>query len=303
MLNAKPKTAEAAVGKWPGILLALGVDDKFLGKKHSACPFCGGADRFRFDDKNGSGSFICSQCGAGSGMEFAMRHLGASFKEAAASVDRVVGNVEVSRRMDERTEADKLHSIKKVLGECRAVTHGDPVWAYLNRRTGIDIIPADIRFHPGLFHSDGGSHPCMVSIMRDIEGRGVTVHRTYLTAAGEKANVDPVKKFMAGKRLNGAAVRLSRITECIGLAEGIETALAASIRFGMPVWAATNAALLEHFTPPAGVKAVWIFGDNDSSWTGQAASFMLAKRLARDGFDVDVSIPEAKDTDWCNASQ
>lgn len=300
MLNAKQKTAEAAVGKWPGILLALGVDDKFLGKKHSACPWCGGTDRFRFDDKNGSGSFICSQCGAGSGMDFAMRHLGTSFKEAAASVDMVVGNVEASRRMDERSEADKLRSIKKVLNECRAVTHGDPVWRYLNRRTGIELIPTDIKFHPGLFHSDGGSYPCMVSIMRDIEGRGVTVHRTYLTSNGEKANVDPVKKFMAGKSLKGAAVRLSRVASHIGIAEGLETALAASQRFQLPVWAATNATLLEQWHVPQGVKRITIMADNDQSFTGQAAAFMLAKRLVRDGLVVDIKIPGTMNTDWAD---
>lgn len=300
MLNAKPKTIDAAVGKWPGILIALGIDDRFLGKKHCACPFCGGSDRFRFDDKNGSGSFICSQCGAGSGMDFAMRALGLSFKDTAAAVDRVVGNVEVSRRMDERTDADKLKAIKKVLSECCQVVHGDPVWKYLNRRTGVELIPGDIKFHPGLYHSDGGSHPCMVSIMRDNAGMGVTLHRTYLTDAGTKANVDPVKKFMAGKRLNGAAVRLSRVAECIGIAEGIETALAASRRFHLPVWAATNATLLEQFMPPIGVKSIRIFGDNDTSWTGQAASFALAKRLTRTGYAVNVDIPQVIDRDWCD---
>jgi putative DNA primase/helicase len=300
MLTTKPRTIDAAVGKWPGILVALGVDDKFLGKKHCSCPFCGGVDRFRFDDKNGSGSFICSQCGAGSGMDFVMRMLNSSFKDAAASVDRVVGNVEVSRRMDERSEADKLRAIKRVLSECRPVEQGDPVWLYLQRRTGIAKIPGDLKFHPGLFHSDGGAHPSMVSIMRDQAGRGVTVHRTYLTQAGEKASVDPVKKFMAGKKINGAAVRLSRVAECIGIAEGIETSLAASMRFQLPVWAATNATLLEQFMPPAGVTEVRIYGDNDSSFTGQAAAFALAKRLMRDGFKVSVEIPQQVDKDWCD---
>lgn len=300
MHQLKPKTSVQAVGKWPGILVALGVDDKFLRRRHGPCPFCGGSDRFRFDDKDGSGSFFCSQCGSGAGMEFVMRHLGGSFKEAAASVDRVMGKVQESRRMDERTDADKVAAIKRVLRECRPVMRGDPVWTYLNRRTGIEIIPNDIKYHPGLFHSDGGTHPVMVSILRGPDGTGVTLHRTYLTMAGEKASVTPAKKFMAGLRLNGGAVRLSRVTETIGIAEGIETALAASMRFGIPVWAATNATLLEQFMPPAGVKTVWIMGDNDRSYTGQAAAYVLAKRLVRDGFAVEIRMPEAVDTDWAD---
>jgi len=297
----KPKTVEVAMGKWPGILVALGIDEQFLKKKHGACPFCGGKDRFRFDDKNGSGSFFCSQCGAGSGFEFLMRQFGWSFKEAAQNVDRVVGNVKQSTRMNERTEAEKVAAIKRVLRECRPVTQGDPVWLYLNDRTGITEIPPDIRYHPGLFHTQGGQHPCMVSILRDAEGLGVTLHRTYLNMKGEKASVDPVKKFMAGKRINGAAVRLSRVQEWIGIAEGIENALTASNRFSTPVWAATNAVLLEQFMPPDGVVGVRIFGDKDSSWTGQAAAFNLAKRLMRDGYSVDVTMPENFDEDWCDA--
>jgi len=301
MSALKPKTSELANGKWPGILVALGVDERFTSKKHGACPFCGGTDRFRFDDKNGNGSFFCSQCGAGSGFEFLIRMYGWSFKEAAANVDRVLGTVKESKRMDERTEADKVASIKKVLRECQHVKQGDPVWTYLNKRCGIVEIPSDIRYHPSLYHSQGGAHPAMVSIMRDVDGLGITLHRTYLTSAGEKASVNPVKKFMAGKRLNGGAVRLSRVQECVGIAEGIENALAASVRFSLPIWAATNAVLLEQFMPPEGVKEVHIFGDTDSSWTGQAAAFVLAKRLERDGFKVKVTMPEKFDEDWCDA--
>lgn len=299
---SKARTIDAAAGKWPGILVALGVDDRFLGKKHGACPFCGGgSDRYRFDDKNGSGSFICSQCGAGNGMEFVVRFLGVPFREAAAAVDRVVGNVEVSRRTEERTEAQKVQAIKRVLRECRTVVHGDPVWKYLNGRTGIELIPSDIKFHPALFHKDGGQHPAMIAVMRGPDGTGVTLHRTYLTEQGEKASVDPVKMLMPGKALRGACVRLSRVDEHIGIGEGIETSLAAAIRFGIPTWAATNATLLEQWMPPEGVKRVRICGDNDASYVGQAAAYNLAKRLVRDGFAVEISIPDGVDTDFCDA--
>lgn len=300
MLNAKPKTAEMAVGRWPGILKALGVDDRFLGKRHGECPFCGGKDRFRFDDKAGSGSFFCSQCGAGDGMEFLKRHFGWSFKDAAANVDAIIGTVAAGQAIIERSEADKVASIKKTLRECLRVVPGDPVWLYLNRRVGLDVVPSDIRFHPGLWHRDGGNHPAMVSALRDKDGTGVTLHRTYLTAQGEKANVSPCKMLMPGKILTGAAVRLSRVQESIGIAEGIETALAASRRFGVPVWAATTATLLEQWMPPEGVREVLICVDNDLSFTGHAASYALAKRLVRDGIYVRVEIPKNIGVDWCD---
>lgn len=300
MQLSKPKTISMAVGKWPGILVALGIDEKFLRNRHGPCPFCGGFDRFRFDDKDGTGSFFCSQCGAGAGIEFLIKFYGWTFKEAASNVDHVLGTVKESCRMDERTEADKVAAIKRILRECKTVVRGDPVWTYLNRRTGIEIIPNDIKFHPGLYHSEGGIHPVMISILRGADGTGVTLHRTYLAQDGCKANVGIVKKMMPGKALRGAAVRLSRVAECIGVGEGIETSIAAGMRFGMPVWAATNSTLLEQFIPPEGVKYVYIMGDNDSSFTGQAAAYNLAKRLVRDGFSVEMKLPDAVDTDWCD---
>jgi hypothetical protein len=36
--------------------------------RHQACPVCGGSDRFRFDDKEGRGTWFCNQCGAGDGL-------------------------------------------------------------------------------------------------------------------------------------------------------------------------------------------------------------------------------------------
>ena len=37
--------------------------------RHQACPVCGGSDRFRFDDKEGRGTWFCNQCGAGDGLK------------------------------------------------------------------------------------------------------------------------------------------------------------------------------------------------------------------------------------------
>jgi len=53
---------EEARGRWPSILhtLSLAVPSKPM--QHGPCPACGGKDRFRFDDKDGRGTWICSQC-------------------------------------------------------------------------------------------------------------------------------------------------------------------------------------------------------------------------------------------------
>ena len=297
----KTKTADEAIGRWPGILSGLGVDPRFLVNRHGPCPVCDGKDRFRFDDKDGRGTWYCNQCGPGDGFELLKRLNGWTFQDAAKHVDQIIGTVHAGPVAKDRTEKSKIDALRNVLSASKAVVEGDPVWRYLIGRLGITTVPAALRFHPNLHHSEGGTYPAMIAKMTYPDGTGASIHRTYLTADGQKASVQTVKKFMAGKPLNSAAVRLSEVREYIGIAEGIETALAASNRFSVPVWAATNAVLLESWMPPVGVKRVLIAADNDASYTGQSAAFNLARRLIRDGLAVQIEIPEKVGTDWADA--
>ena len=308
MQALKPRTADEAVGRWPGILQSLGLDPAFLNKKHGPCPICSGKDRYRFDDKGGRGTWICSHCGSGDGFKLLQGVLGWSFSEAAKQVDRIVGTVQASPIVPERTDASKIRALTQVWEASRPVTHGDPVWQYLNRRLGLEIVPADLRLHPALRYTDEdgrdvGRFPAMVARIRYPDGAGASIHRTYLTNDGHKAPVPQVKKVMAGKPLNTGSVRLGAAGITLGIAEGIETALAASQRFGVPVWAATNAVLLESWVPPEGVSRVLIAGDNDASFTGQAAAFSLARRLVRDGLAVEIHLPDQLGKDWADESQ
>ena len=95
---------DAAKGHWPAILGTLAhLTDKQLSDKHGPCPLCGGNDRYRFDDKDGNGSWYCNKCGgkthsggAGSGMDMLMRRQNWDFKRAASEVERFLG-IEKSR--------------------------------------------------------------------------------------------------------------------------------------------------------------------------------------------------------------
>lgn len=305
MQMLRPRTADEAVGRWPGILQSLGVDPVFLNKKHGPCPICAGKDRYRFDDKAGRGTWICSRCGSGDGFQLLQRVFGLSFSEAARQVDRIIETVRAVPITQQRTDASKMRALQKVWEESTAVQQGDPVWRYLNRRLGLEHVPVQLRSHPGLRYIDedgyeSGRFPAMVAKIQYPDGIGASIHRTYLTEDGQKAPVPQPKKIMAGRPLNTGAVRLGETGPTLGIAEGIETALAATIRFNVPVWAATNATLLEAWMPPTGIERVLIAADNDASYTGQAAAYKLACRLAQQGFPVDVQIPEQVGRDWAD---
>src|SRR6516225_8926134 len=86
-------TIERARGRWQEILPQLGVDARFLCNKHGPCPICGGRDRFRFDDRDGSGSYYCNQCGAGVGLILVRKLKGWDYATACREVDKIIGNV------------------------------------------------------------------------------------------------------------------------------------------------------------------------------------------------------------------
>jgi len=292
------KTREAARGRWRGILLHFGLDEKFLRNLHGPCPLCGGKDRYRWDDTNGDGGFYCSTCGPGSGIHLLMSHCHWDFSRAAKEVDRIIGNIPRADAPQERTEESKRDFMRRLYRESRPVVPGDPVHRYLTRRCGEpDGLLADIRFHPALRHSTAGStHPAMIAMMGWDGKRFSGLHRTFLTEDGFKAAVDPVRMTYG----DAGAVRLGPPAERLGIAEGIETAICACRLFNLPVWSGLCANGIKAWEPPEGVRQVVIFGDNDCNWVGQAAATERARQLVTRGFEVEVLIPPRPGTDWAD---
>lgn len=50
-----------------------------------------GKDRFRFDDKEGRGTWVCNQCGAGDGLSLYQQATGQSMSEAIRSLASYFG--------------------------------------------------------------------------------------------------------------------------------------------------------------------------------------------------------------------
>ncbi len=298
------KTADRARGKWRGILMQLGVEDRFVDPrgKHGPCPFCGGTDRYRWDNDKGNGTFICNQCGAGDGLALLMRLHGWDFRTAASEVDRIVGGVSPEPVRRTSSEADNRERLRRLWKASLPISEGDPAWTYLSSRGVLPAsVPVCLRFVEKCPVPGGETSPAMIALVDGEDGSAVNIHRTFLGPNG-KADMDNPRALMPGELPGGSAVRLYPVYgDRLGIAEGIETAIAAAKRFRVPTWAALNANNLAKWMPPAGVSEVLVFGDCDAKFGGQAAAYALAHRLsARHGISAAVHIPQAIGTDWAD---
>ena len=293
---------EAAQGRWRGILPALGIDTRHLTGKHGPCPLCRGRDRFRFDDQEGRGTWICSHCGAGDGVALVMAANGLQFRDAATRIEGLVGTAPRQQPKPEQSDRDQREAMNRLWRSSRAVQSDDPVALYLKRRVGLVSFPPVLRTATATpYHGDGVSlHPAMIAMVSGPDGAPATLHRTYLSADGAKADVESPRRLMPGQIPKGSSVRLFDEATELGVAEGIETAFAAASLFGVPTWAALTAGLMTDWSPPETVSSIVIFGDCDASFTGQSAAFALARRLTAKGLTVRVEIPDQVGTDWAD---
>jgi len=285
--------------KWPGIFSALGVS---VGDgRHGPCPSCGGRDRFRFDNKDGKGSWICNQCNphAGDGWDLIMKVLNIDFKTACEEVAKIVGTVESSPCQKEKAVSPDV--LRRMFIDSEKVKKGDKVHQYLYYR-GIRGVPPDtLRFLKKCWERETQKyHPAMLAVFFSADGEALTMHRTYLNEYGNKLGVKSPKKMMpAIKKMTGGSVRLYPWEEGpLGIAEGIETALAVHEHEDIPVWAALSANLMEGWIPPKSLKELRVYADADRNYTGQKAAYSLANRLSLIGINVLVIVPDKLGTDF-----
>ncbi len=191
---------------------------------------------------------------------------------------------------------DRTEAARRLWQRCRAIdgTHAE---AYLRARAIHRCRFPALRFHPSLFHRDGGGMrrlPALVAAVTGADGRVTGVHRTWLDPSRPaKANLPRPRKALG--RVHGLAVRFGMPdagTLLVG--EGIETVL--SLVTAMPdtmAAAALSAGSLGAFAPPAGLARLVIARDNDAE--GERAAARLARRCARDGVAVHILVPQGAD--------
>ena len=332
-----------AAGRWPDIIQRLAPSLGHLlplpGKqpRHGTCPgHASTGDGFKFyKDYADTGGGICNTCGGfPDGLSLIAWATGDTFKQVLSDVNDVLGGSDIQNTrqvpvpvaakpaVDPKIEDARIRkSLNAVYAQSVTLDHpqAEPARRYLSAR-GFKLLPKTLRMHPALHWQDedgkrSGPFPVLIAVIIDSKGKGVSLHRTYLTYEGTKAPVPKVKKVMmrpSDTTLQGSAIRLFPQAPVIGVCEGIETAIACTEGCDLPVWPLVSAQFMASFVPPHGVERVIVFCDKNLPSTqhpeghGQEAGRKLVENLWSRGIKASLAVPPspipvgAKDVDWCD---
>ncbi|EAM5943790.1 DNA primase [Salmonella enterica] len=269
------ETVKQACGHWPRILPALGV--KVIKNRHQACPVCGGSDRFRFDDKEGRGTWFCNQCGAGDGLKLVEKVFGVTSSEAAGKVNAVTGSLspvapEVIASVEAKTVVDRKAAAAlavRLMEKTRPATGN----AYLTRK-GFPVLEC---LTLTTMHKTGGvtfrAGDVVVPLYDDT---GALVNLQLI-------NADGLKRTLKGGQVKGACHIIEGKKQAgkrLWIAEGYATALTVHHLTGETVMVALSSVNLLSLASLARQKSpacqIVLAADRDLNGDGQSKAAAAA---------------------------
>lgn len=219
-------------------------------KKKTPCPACGGRDRFRYDDKNGNGDYICQHCGAGDGLSLIGKVTGLGFSEIVNEVAAIVGLDATSKITDEdrakwrkerefrekeqrERELKRQNQIaKKAEGDFRSAYLGEESQYLKNKQ--IDKDPKIKITHNGNLLIPAYDENGKMWNLQTIEADG---HKTFITG-----DVNEHGEFVSGGgRMGGLFFMIGEVqpdlydSHIICVAEGYATGMSIFMATGYPV--------------------------------------------------------------------
>ncbi len=237
-----------AKGHWEAIFQRLDIPTN---RGEGECPSCGGKTRYRFDDREGRGTYHCSHCGAGTGLDLVMKVNQCDARSAAEKVASVM-SLPLPEPKPARDKpqsniaiADKVAALvaKTVSGESQ----------YLHNKG----LPSPSK----ALLSDGS----LLLVLQAIDGT---------TTGAQVINPDGSKRLLAGTTKKGSfiPVRLQSPTEdeqpvTVLIAEGYATGVTVSLLGNGVVLAALDEGNLIHVAKVCRAKwplaKIIIAADND----------------------------------------
>lgn len=212
------------------------------GRHHGPCPMCGGKDRFRFDDKDGRGTWFCSQCDpqSGGGLLLLSRFLGKPTVEVA---NELLGNT------TERSRAPVYRAIVSD-DQIRKANHEQA-------RKGAEALLACSELRPHPYMSDRGLDGLWLVNGEPIMGRdrGIIQPGELLLVPAYKAegdgsmlvnvqkiknNKDKEKRPIYGGDMAAVYHKLDGHHKLIAIAEGYATGVTVNQVTGATTYCAFN---------------------------------------------------------------
>jgi len=274
---------------------ARGRDECRWGRRGSlALAIAGPKAGLWYDHERGEG---------GDMLDLIQRERGGDFHDALAwargflgkpAPDRPAPRPTVSR--DAPDDAEREAAALRLWHEAQESIANTPAEIYLRGR-GID--PARLPPHAGLagwlptlrWHAAIGA--LLVAVSDGATGLVRAVQRILIAPDGSpRRRPDGSKLKLALGPIAGRAVRFAWQPDPQGrwaIAEGAETALAAAMLLGIPVWASLGASNLPKITPPAWARKATIVADHDDA--GLRAAQEAARGLRERGLQVRTIMP------------
>jgi hypothetical protein len=182
---------------------------------------------------------------------------------------------------------------------------GTPAATYLLETRQCGALPSggDVRYEPHFWHWKARQHtPAILSKITDfVTGEPMSVHATCITPEGQKAPLEPRKLMLPGHQMQGGVIRTTDdadVTLCLGLAEGLETALTIMGTGWGPCWAAISSGNLAGLPVLTGIESLTVFADNDPA--GIKAAETLCNRWHEAGREARIAL--APQGDWNDAA-
>lgn len=214
---------DASSGKWRDVILPyLAINVPATKSKHGPCPICGGTKPFRFDDKEGRGTWICNHCGSGHGFKLIEMAKGWEFMRVYQEVAAALGitsdseiTEEERQKWREKAEQDRIQAEQdKIKGQHAAAKRAERIW----NAKSVD------RDCPYLDRKQVQNYGCKINgkgnlivPLFDVDGKLWNV---------QEIHADGYKPYLSGGRVNDCFYMISSINspdDTICIAEGYAT--------------------------------------------------------------------------------
>lgn len=255
MSNCVTETISASRHRWEEILLQLGIDLPGL-NKHGPCPCCGGKDRFRFDDKDGRGTWFCNQCGNGDGLDLIAKVKKCNPLQATKLISELSLPCQTAPAREKVSKPCASIEAMRLLNSSRLAS--SPYLKNKGLSASVQMLSIQKALTIGGASFDNDS---IVLPIQDIDG--MLISAQLINAAGEK-------RYLPGTRQNGGFIKVgdSSNTANIIITEGYATALTVNLATGHLALAAMSANNLLNIAVTARHKypnsSIIIAAENDS---------------------------------------